>query len=134
MVVDVSAILPLVFRDEDHAYSEAVVRNVATEGGHVPSLFWYEVWNALATNELRRGRISSKESENFVSLLQQMNLTVASLPASDKLLKLTREHHVTAYDAAYLELALRVNEPLATKDDELAGIAVVAGATVFLRN
>lgn len=123
LVVDVSAILPLAFSDEDHSYSREVVRAVADEGATVPPLFWFEVWNVLVTNEVRRNRIIREQSARFVELLEQMRIEIAALPQSDALLSVAREHDITAYDAAYLELALRLNAPIATKDEKLSRIA-----------
>jgi len=44
------------------------------------------------------------------------------------LLNLARKHRLTAYDAAYLELALRLDLPLATVDDRLMRAARAEGA------
>ena len=44
----------------------------------------------------------------------------------DAVLALAREHRLTVYDAAYLELALRADAPLATLDRELARAAHAA--------
>lgn len=48
-------------------------------------------------------------------------------PDGDALLHLARKHRLTAYDAAYLELALRAAAPLATLDDRLARAARAEG-------
>jgi predicted nucleic acid-binding protein len=44
---------------------------------------------------------------------------------------LAEELQLTAYDAAYLELALRQEAPLATLDDRLRRAAREAGVTLF---
>lgn len=49
----------------------------------------------------------------------------------DLVLALAREHGLTAYDATYLELALRVGAVLATFDGKLADAMRRAGGTVF---
>lgn len=116
LVVDVSAILPLVFADEDHAYSRAVIRAIATEGGAVPPLFWFEIWNVLAMNEMRRKRIKSEKSDRFVALLEKLQLAVEPLPSSSTLLTFARKHDLTAYDAAYLELASRLLRTMTSYD------------------
>jgi predicted nucleic acid-binding protein len=46
-------------------------------------------------------------------------------------LALARAHRLTAYDATYLELALRRGAPLATFDQKLAEAARKAGGRVF---
>jgi predicted nucleic acid-binding protein len=47
------------------------------------------------------------------------------------LLALARTHRLTAYDAAYLELALRADAPLATLDRKLAAAARAAGVPLL---
>jgi predicted nucleic acid-binding protein len=72
MVVDASAIAPLVFPDEDHGYSEAVVRALADTGGVVPALFWYEIGNILCVNVCRRKRIDRQQAVAFIGVVRQL--------------------------------------------------------------
>jgi predicted nucleic acid-binding protein len=44
---------------------------------------------------------------------------------------LCRRHRLSVYDAAYLELALRRNLPLATLDKRLAAAATLDGVPVI---
>lgn len=97
LVVDVSAIVPLAFADEDHGYSMSVVREIAHSGGVVPALFWFEVWNVLATNEMRRGRLTQPQSELFLTLVGEMNLETAPMPEPNEVLRLSRSQSITAY-------------------------------------
>jgi len=46
-------------------------------------------------------------------------------------LPLARKHGLSAYDAAYLELAIRHRAPLSTLDEKLRRAAKVAGITIF---
>jgi len=116
--------------DEDRKFSEAVVHALAKEEGRVPALFWFEVWNTLAMSE-RKGRSSPENSKRFLDVLTRLSLSVDPLPDSEKVLALSRSHQITTYDAAYLELALRFESPLATKDHTLASAAINAGGTLF---
>ena len=50
--------------------------------------------------------------------------------ANDDMMRLARSHRLTAYDAAYLELALRKGAPLATLDRRLAEAARAEGVSV----
>jgi len=130
IVVDVSAIVPLAFSDEDRALAAAVVRTLASEGGVVPSLFWFEIWNTLAMSE-RRDRSTPENTQRFVALLAKLHLVVDPLPNAEQILLLTRRYGITAYDAAYLELALRTGSPLATKDKDLVKAIAAADGTLF---
>ena len=47
-------------------------------------------------------------------------------------LDLMRRHRLTAYDATYLELAIRLRLPLATKDRELLAAAPLVGVPLFV--
>ena len=51
-------------------------------------------------------------------------------PDAAQLLALALRYDLTAYDAAYLELALRKQLPIATQDAELAQAAQIAGVGV----
>jgi len=88
-----------------------------------------EVANALAIAE-RRGRISQEQSDYIVALLLELPVEVA---ASSPELELTaslafaRQFGLSAYDASYLELAVRLNLPLATLDSRLRAAAVQLG-------
>ena len=46
-------------------------------------------------------------------------------------MSLAREHGLTAYDAAYLELAMRLGLPLATGDRDLKSAAARAGVVLL---
>jgi predicted nucleic acid-binding protein len=48
-----------------------------------------------------------------------------------EVLSVAREHDLSAYDAAYLELALRKGLPLATLDTRLRNAARRAGVELF---
>ena len=55
-----------------------------------------------------------------------MSISIDRALVSETILALARTHRLTVYDAAYLELALRVDAPLATLDRELARAARAA--------
>ncbi len=131
LVVDVSAIVPLAFSDEEHFLAEAVIRKLASEGGLVPSLFWFEIWNTLAMGE-RRHRSTPENTGRFVTLLGKLDLVADPLPDAEQIFLLTRRFSITAYDAAYLELALRTNSPLATQDKGLIKAVTAAGGSLFV--
>ena len=48
-------------------------------------------------------------------------------------MELAQQFHLTTYDAAYLELAMRLSQPLATLDDDLAKAARKAGVPLLLK-
>lgn len=88
----------------------------------VPVLWWFEVRNVLVINE-RRGRIDWPGSGAFLADLERLPIHLDRQPDSEAILALARQHRLTVYDAAYLELALRMDAPLATLDQQLARAA-----------
>jgi predicted nucleic acid-binding protein len=136
IVVDASVILAWFFPDEGSPGSEAVLRRVSRDGAVVPSHWAGEVANVLLTGERRR-RTTRQQSERFVARLSTLPIRVD--PASIETwwgfaLPVAREHGLTVYDGAYLELAIREWTPLATLDDDLrtaagrAGVGLVGGS------
>lgn len=79
---------------------------------------------------LRRRRADTAETETFRrDLAELVLLTDDRLPetAASRILELAARHHLTAYDAAYLELAEHTRLPLATLDDALRRAATELG-------
>jgi len=88
----------------------------------VPTLWWFELRNALVVNE-RRGRITEQQTARFLRDVSRLAITVDHTPDESGVLTLARRHRLTVYDAAYLELALRAALPLATLDAMLVAAA-----------
>ena len=121
------------FEDEAEGYPDATLEALSGgEGAIVPDLWGYEVVNALVAGE-RRKRILPAESVRFLTLLRGLPIEFEALSfegASD-LASLAREHGLSAYDAAYLAVAVRRGIPLATLDRSLREAANRSGVEVF---
>ena len=118
LVPDVSAILSQALDGEDASFAEAVIAMIAGSEAVVPTLFWFEIRNALVMAE-RRKRISAQRATAFLSDLALLPFLVDDLPREASVLDLARKRALTVYDAAYLELAQRRDLPLATLDEAL---------------
>ena len=99
----------------------------------MPSLWHTEIANALLVGERRK---IVTESQVFGYLNRLSALPIATddetpLRRRDVVMALAREHKLTAYDATYLELALRTNAVLATFDVQLANAMRHAGGVVL---
>ena len=92
----------------------------------VPALWWFEVRNILIVNE-RRGRIESADSDMFLNDLARLPIRIERGPDERLVVGLARKHRLTAYDAAYLDLAVRMTAPMATLDRALADAALAEG-------
>jgi predicted nucleic acid-binding protein len=125
LVVDASATLGLYFPDEITPTLEDARRYLATGGALVPTLWWFEIRNSLVVAE-RRGRVGVSQTAEILAQLEALPVRYDWEPESGAVLALAREHRLTVYDAAYLELALRADAPLATLDRQLARAARAA--------
>jgi predicted nucleic acid-binding protein len=115
------------------AYADSVLLALKDSQAVVPSLFALEIANVVAKIE-GKGIVSEAESQRFVTLLGQLDISTDMETMSHALgdtLNLARRYRLSAYDAAYLELALRMGLPLATLDADLAKAATTAGLTLF---
>ena len=130
LVPDVSAILSQAFEDEDAAYAELVIEAIAGDEALVPTLFWFEIRNALLMGERRR-RFTAAKTASFLSDLELLPFVVDDLPREAAVFEFVRKYQLTIYDATYLELAERKGLKLATLDDALVKAARKAGVGVF---
>ena len=95
----------------------------------VPALWPLEVGNVLAVAERRRV-LTGAEVVRFLGLLASLPILVDGpphIPDLHLLLALAREHRLSAYDAAYLHLAMRERLPLASRDRRLRAAARAVG-------
>ena len=134
VVLDGSAALAILLPDERGGKAAAAIFKSlnAAEEIFVPPHWWIETANGVLVAE-RRGRLTQMES---VTALEEAH---ALEPATDMetsarmtrdVLSLARLHSLTAYDAAYLELAMRKKAKLETLDTELRRAAAKAGVSV----
>ena len=133
MVIDASVALAWCFPDEASDQADGIL--VALEGREllVPAVWSLEVANAILSGE-RNKRLGSPDIQRFIALLQSLPLAQDSQPVGDhvgNVLPLAREYSLSAYDAAYLELAIRHAAALATLDGKLQKAARKAGTEIF---
>jgi len=133
LVVDASMTIAWLFRDERTDLPQAVLRRVAAEGALVPSIWRLEVANVLR-NAVRRGRCDEGYAARSLRRLGRLRITVDSETdrhAWGATVELSRAHDLTVYDAAYLELALRSRQILATGDNAMLRAAREVGVDVL---
>ena len=121
VVIDASVALAWCFTDQRTEATTKLLERVQTDAAAVPSLWHLEVANVLALPERRR-RITPAESTELIALLETLEIVVDEETPSHALghvLDLAREERLMAYDAAQLELAMRLGLPLASKDFDL---------------
>lgn len=129
MVLDASLALSWALPDEASAYSDAILKTVALSGALVPGLWPHEMANGLLMAQKRK-RYTTAQRMSFVEALLRLPIEVEQFTARtvlDGQASLAERYGLTAYDAAYLDLALRRGVPLATQDKAMKAAARKAG-------
>src|SRR5215472_10484187 len=134
LVVDASIALAWALPDESSDYADAVLAVVEREGLRVPELWAREVANGLAVAYLRN-RITSDDERAFLTALSHLNIDVEAADSALTVIRdgtaAARRYGLTAYDAAYVDLAARERLVLATLDAAMRKAAEQSGVTIF---
>jgi predicted nucleic acid-binding protein len=133
LVLDASVALSWCFKNEATALGDQVLERLAIESASVPAIWHLEIANVLVLSE-RRGRITAANSSEFIALVETLDVVVDEETPSravGHVFDLARAERLTAYDAAYLELAMRLGLPLASKDTDLCDAAERLGVSVL---
>lgn len=132
LILDASAVLAWAYEDEGGT-SDAVIDHVTEDAAFVPAHWILEVTNTLIVGE-RRGRLQAGQREEILERIEVLPIRIdADTPFHGwgAIPVLAMRHRLTTYDAAYLELALRMDAPLATLDKDLKRAAREAGVPLF---
>lgn len=131
-VLDGSVTMAWYFADESNAYADAVLSDLESARALVPSLWKLEVANTVLVGE-RRKRSTEAQAAAWLGILESLSIEVDDETTSHAwsgTLALARSHNLSAYDAAYLELAMRRGLPLATLDAKLKAAATAVGVAL----
>jgi predicted nucleic acid-binding protein len=118
-VVDASFAAAWFLPDENSEAATLFARRIEEEPGAVPDLFYHEMRNLLVL-AFRRGRLSEDTLFLLIGRLEKMPLRDSGGGDAVQVARLALKHNLTAYDAAYLALAITERLPLATLDRKLA--------------
>jgi len=118
---------------EDTAYSRYVLAELASNDAIVPEIWAFEVANTIFVSYSRRKRITERQIREYLGLLKALPIRVErqDLWANVGLESLARRYDLAAYDAAYLDLALRTGLPIATSDEPLKKAALSERVKLF---
>jgi predicted nucleic acid-binding protein len=131
-VLDNTVTMAWCFGDEATPFTESLLSRLAslTDSAIVPGLWLYEVVNVTGL-AVRKGRITEDKATAFLESLVDLPIEIED-PTRTQMFASVRalvgEYELTAYDASYLELAIRHKLPIATLDKELGIAAREAGA------
>lgn len=130
LVVDSSFLIAILFEEEHTAFATEQLAGALSGGLSAPSLLHWEVANVLRNKVLRR-LISPDDAGARLEGLARLSISFPDREATPAvLLDLALARGLTAYDAAYVELALRTSAPLATLDSDMAKAGRAAGLVV----
>nr|VFJ63368.1 MAG: Predicted nucleic acid-binding protein, contains PIN domain [Candidatus Kentron sp. FW]VFJ66689.1 MAG: Predicted nucleic acid-binding protein, contains PIN domain [Candidatus Kentron sp. FW] len=136
IVIDASMALAWLFEREkagEIVCAERALSFMVDARSLVPSLWYTEIANALLVGE-RRQVVTRTQVVDYLGRLSGLPITMDEpSPAHyhGEVMALAREYALSAYDATYLELALRTNSVLATFDGKLGQAMRRAGGQIF---
>jgi predicted nucleic acid-binding protein len=130
-VLDNSVVSGWYLENQATAYTAAVAERLRDDVAHAPALWELEFANVLRTACVRQ-RMDAQHAQAVVARIAALPIEIdrQAIPRSE-LLGLALRFGLSAYDAAYLELALRLQCPIATQDDMLRAAALSAGVGVL---
>lgn len=129
-VLDNSVVCGWLLENQATPYTAAIADQLLEDRAAAPALLRLEYTNVLRT-ACKRGRMNAQQAQEAIGHLAALPLEFdQEAPDAGQLLALALRHDLTSYDAAYLELALRRQWPLATQDEALAQAARIAGVGV----
>ena len=119
---------------ENNAYALKAIQQAASGSVfRVPTIWHYEAAHVAATL-VRNGQVSQAHAMRYleqVAMLPIVTDTSSHAHAASATLALSIQYELSVYDAAYLELVLRLGCSLATNDRRLRAAARQAGAPLF---
>lgn len=126
-VIDNSVVSGFYLENQATPYTAAIAERLLDDRAVVPALWELELTNVLRTACMRR-RMTAQLAQQVLVRMAQLPVEIDrhAVPRSE-LLALALRFGLSSYDAAYLELALRRQLPLATQDEALREAALAAG-------
>ena len=126
-VIDNSVVSGWYLENQATPYAEAIAEQLLEDRASAPGLWELELSNVLRTACLRQ-RMTAEKAQQILSRIASLPIDIDrhAVPPRE-LLALSLRFGLSSYDAAYLELALRRQLPLATQDEALRAAALAAG-------
>ncbi len=129
-VLDNSVVSGWYLANQTTAYTNAIAERLERDRARVPSIWELELVNVLHTACIRQ-RMAAEKAQRIVAQIRSLPIEVDREPVlCSELLALSLRFGLSSYDAAYLELALRCQVPIATQDEALRAAALAGGVGV----
>ena len=130
-VLDNSVLSGWWIANQADSYTDAVAQALTKSQASAPQLLQLEFVNVIRTG-CKRNTLNLETAREIIDEVAKLPIHLDDAPPSPAaLLSLALRHDLTSYDATYLELALRLQLPLATRDRALADAAWASGVGVF---
>jgi predicted nucleic acid-binding protein len=133
-VADASVAIAWVHPAQATSETEAMLdRLVAGDSLFVPALWPLEVANAL-TILSRRRKLTPDEARSAIEIIRELPAVIdheAAPIAFTRLVDLALQHELTVYEASYIELAARLQLPLASNDARMKQAAIRSGVSLW---
>lgn len=130
-VLDNSVVTGWYIEDQANDYTAAIAARLETDRAIVPALWQLELANVLKT-ACTRGRLEIETARQIMEAICALPIEIdRDTPGPRPLFELAMRYGLSSYDAAYLELAVRLGLPLACQDGKLREASRVAGVTVI---
>jgi predicted nucleic acid-binding protein len=133
-VLDNSVAMRWCFESGAHSYADSVLNRLATGDTAIVPVLWFYEASAVLSRAENTGMLAASKAAEFISELKSLSIIADDAGVARVLTEVHRlalSYRLTSYDAAYLELALRLDLPLATLDDELIRAACAAGVSIL---
>ena len=129
-VLDNSVVSGWYLENQSSDYTERIAALLQEDRAVVPALWELEFTSVLRTACVHR-RLDAQRAQAVVAHVTALPIEVdRQAVRPSELLALALRFGLSTYDAAYLELALRLQVPLATQDDALRDAALASGAGI----
>jgi predicted nucleic acid-binding protein len=123
IVIDASTALAWAFNEDD--FADRFAKQLAAERLLAPPIWRLEVVNVMLRNERQR-LITAEQGNRILTALHAIGVEIVDTQATQSLEQLAdfaRPYQLTAYDAAYLDVALKTLATLLTLDQNLKDAA-----------
>ena len=133
LVADANAALSTVLPGHDEKVAETFLHHIGTDDAVcVPPLWLLETLNVLLVRE-RRKKLDANERDQAITCIHgyPVRVDAESTARIAEIQRLATKLSLSAYDAAYLELTLRLKCPLLSSDSALCAAVQAEGVTLL---
>ena len=132
-VLDNSVVVGWFFPSQANPYTYAIAKRLESEKAWVPALWQLEIANVLRT-ACARHCLDHAQARDIFDALNRLPISFdqSDGPSARQLFELAMRFKLSSYDAAYLELAMRLGLDLATQDQDLQNAAKAANVTLAI--